>query len=138
MYQTIKSALEKLHADIDAVFVTRFDTWHEGAPVLSFPKVESIPPVATCFIINTVSLLDEALDLFLDTAFPTHPPLKRLRNRIEWLEKQGRLKNPTRLKEIADIRNDYAHELGKYGDVPELQQILKDIENELRNVGVVS
>jgi hypothetical protein len=138
MYRTIKSALEKLHTDIDGVFVTRFDTWHNGAPVLRFAKAESIRPVATCFIINAVALLDEAFVLFLDIRFPAHPDLKRLRNRIEWLEKQGALKNPKRLKDIANIRNDYAHVLGKYGDVPELQQILTDIENELRNLGVIS
>jgi hypothetical protein len=69
MYTPIKKALAKLRADIDAVFVTRFDTWHDGVPGLRFAKAESLPPVATCFIIKAVSLLDEALILFLDNTF---------------------------------------------------------------------
>ena len=129
--------MAKLRADIDAVFVTRFDTWHNGAPVLRFPKAESLSPVVTCFIINAVSLLDEALILLLDNNYPGHPELKWLRNRIEWLDKRRTLNDAPRLKEIANLRNDYAHELGKYGNLGELQTILADIEKELHHVGVL-
>lgn len=137
MYTTIKKALAKLHVDIEAVFHARFDTWHGGAPVLRLEKAESLPPVATCFIINSVSLLEEALTMFLDIRFPSHPHLRSLRNKIEWLDKKGALSAGQRLMAIADLRNDYAHELGKYGDLTELKTILTDIEKELRHVGIL-
>jgi len=138
MFTDIQAAFDKLGHDIEAVFSVRFDTWLEGAPVINSPQYSTFPQVATCFIINTVALLDNALEMYISANY-TAPwsQVNRLRRRIEFLKEQGELSDATRLIQIADKRNEYAHEAGKYGDFTELGLIRADVENELRHLHIL-
>src|SRR5438876_677019 len=76
----------------------------------------------TFIYISLVSLLDDALEAFIDTNYPG-TKLSKLGHRIDFLGAKGRLCDPARLHHIRDARNAYAHEHGCYanwGDVEDL------------------
>jgi len=112
-----------------------------------FLRFEAIPPVATCFIINAVALLDEALELFIrdkfqgqSTSWTDTSGKRRAANsfggRIDFLDRFGRLLSASTLRALKTRRNEYAHESGKYGDWRELDQVLAEIDTELRHLGI--
>jgi hypothetical protein len=136
MYDHIHNGLEKIRKD------SRFlrDVWKmtvagEIAGLALPPPVGSVVP--TCFIINATSLLDEALEIYIDSNFTANPKeVATLEKRINYIDRNSKLKDVNKLHAIRKMRNKYAHESGQYGNWEEMDQILMEIENALMQLGI--
>ena len=136
MMATLRQALDKMRHDVASLRSGVF-YWHGGRPVVHMPRRDASPVVATCYIINAVSLLDEGLEAYLSSRGARGAGNSKLAERIDALKKAGILKNAVRLHKIRKVRNAYAHKLGKYGDWPEFDNVLKDVDQTFRQLGLI-
>lgn len=148
MIPVIEQAFQKLQHDCHALRRALF-LFHRGElAIVHTPRSEAVPLVATCYIINATSILEEALELFIDANFtPPHKwtdangklkDVKDLNGRIELLRQANKLLDASKLHGIRRKRNIYAHEKDQYGDWAELDQVMNDLEAELKNLSILS
>lgn len=149
MNADIAKGIAKIHADSDKIRTGKILSGPGGEPArfIWMPRPDAAPLVATCFIINLVSLLDDALEDHIANNYSApynyldknggKSKVKDLFGRIEFLDQDGKLSDAVKLHSIRDKRNEYAHEPDKYGDWAELDQTLVDIEAELRHLGII-
>ena len=90
----------------------------------------------TFVYIATVSLLDDALELIIDAKYPG-AAVGKLAQRINCLEAKGELKDASRLHKIRKVRNEYAHEYGRYASWSEVESLFTAMDDELRHLGVL-
>lgn len=137
MYSDIFDGLEKIRRD--ARFLR--DTWklERGGEIAGFvlpAPVHRIVP--TCYVINIASLLDEAFEIYININFAANrKDIARLEQKIDYLDKKGKLISPVRLHEIRRKRNEYAHDPSRYSTWEEMDTILKDVEDELRPLEII-
>jgi hypothetical protein len=126
--------LEKIRTDLKH-FRTTF--YFRGGSVVT-ASMTRVKLVATCYIINAASLLDEGLDAYIRAHHP-HDWNKRmdLNGKIKLLKAHGALKSASSLHAIRKARKSYAHQPGQYGDLAELDRTLDTIESKLAHLGVI-
>jgi hypothetical protein len=137
MYDHIKTGLEKIERD------ARFfrDMWKmgfQGQPLGFVLPPHAAEAVATCYIINAVSIFGEALKLVLKDRFaPTHDNLYNLKNMIDYAGQMNSSLDVGALQNLRVTRNDLAHEMGQYRNWPELDNTLQLIRMELGKLGAL-
>ena len=102
------------------------------------PLLDSLLP--SILHLRVVSILDEALELYIDDNEIRWPPEKKrdLFNRITMLGEQGVLRDIAECNRIRDKRNKLAHEAGEFATWDDLHKCVDSVEVELRNLGYVS
>ncbi len=95
--------------------------------------------IASSFYIRMVSLLDDALREYIDTASLPRPEKYRecLYWRIKVLGKNERLLDANQLHRIRERRNEIAHEAEAKTDWQEVSSDLRVVHAELENLGLV-
>jgi hypothetical protein len=137
MVAALRQALDKMRHDGTSLRSARI-AWRGSHPLFHLPRGDAAPAVATCYIINAVSLLDEGLTMYLSSRqLSGAQGAGTLAKRIAVLRKAGRLNNAARLNAIRKRRNAYAHEPGKYGDWAEFDATLREVEQTFRQLGLI-
>jgi hypothetical protein len=137
MYSDILNGLEKIRRDGQSLR----NNWYrkpsgEILAVVLPSRANRILP--TCYVINIATLLNEALEKYINTNFlVSRKVIGSLEQKINYLDKLAKLNSAGRLHEIRNKRNQYAHELESYSTWEEMDAILKDVEDELRNLGIL-
>jgi len=131
MDSDIQQGLDKIRQD--AQFLREFPVLTRRGQIVGMllpRQVYTIVP--THLIISAVALLDDALEKYIHTHYPSAAAgLTILARRIEYLASRGKLKDLAKLLALKDARNNYAHEAGRYGSWEELDQILAEITDQL-------
>lgn len=137
MYKFVFTALDQIMANahrqsnlLSMVFM--------GQPFAPVADAAAHGPLATLYFINAMSAFDDALEIYIHNEFSNvkSRDLDSLGKRIKFLEKNAVLQNPALMKVHQLTRNTYAHEIGKYAKWTDLWQVVVDIENELRHLGI--
>ncbi|MBL0075849.1 MAG: hypothetical protein IPP41_07905 [Rhodocyclaceae bacterium] len=105
-----------------------------GKPFLLFWQIAKHITLATLYIVNAVSALDDALKFAME-ASATPAEIEKedsLGKRILFLEKCNALSNPGYLRDIKNMRNRFAHEVGKYATWQDLWVVLDGVRNEIQ------
>lgn len=89
--------------------------------------------------VRTVSILDEALETYIDDKALTLPKKFRhtLGGRINVLADLGLIANPQDLRDIKDRRNAIAHDSNKSGSYGDLSQVVDTVERTLQSLNFV-
>ena len=61
-----------------------------------------------------------------------------LGKRIKYLKEKKVLSEPLKMNNLKVSRNKFAHEVGEYSTWDEVKNALKDIDNELRHLKIIS
>ena len=119
--------LAKNHAKVHAL-----DTGH----AMPNPLLDRLLP--SLLFINLVSLLDEALEVFLEVKHMTLPKgyKQDLFHRIKYLNQEGHLKDSAGLQGLREKRNDIAHK-EVYATWTEVEHAIAKIEDELQELRFV-
>jgi len=101
------------------------------------PLLDSILP--SMLYLRVVSILDEALEFYLDDhAIPWPPRTKKdFYHRIDVLADSGILKNKAECHRIREMRNKLAHETGEFTTWDALHKCVDSVELELQNLGFI-
>ena len=140
-YDDILYGLEKIRRDSRMIR----DLWKFGVDGPFRGGVGVVPPapvnkvMPTLYIIVASSTLDSALKTYLFINDPNAPRKKTnsLGNRIKYLDRKGKFKAGSRLKDLQNTRNRYAHELDQYGTWEEMDRLLSMIEYELKHLRIM-
>lgn len=101
------------------------------------PVLDRLLP--SMLFLRLVSIMDEALELYIDERNISWPPNKKrnLYNRIDVLGDSWILKDRGECHRIRERRNDLAHDAGKFVHWNELFSCLDAVEMELKTLGLV-
>jgi hypothetical protein len=89
----------------------------------------------TAIYLTVVSLLDDALAESVQTKCGS-ASTKDLYSRIHALKTGGHLKDATGLHRIRILRNQLAHDSGRYASWPEVDELFRVVEGELQHLGL--
>ncbi len=90
--------------------------------------------------VQVASILDDGCEEIIARDYPgAWPKDKRptFGNRLDFLEKNGRLAAPPACTALRDRRNQLGHELDAYVDWAELDLAIRVVERELQHLGLV-
>jgi hypothetical protein len=137
MYEHIKAGLDKIERD--AGYIRELPNLVFNAqPAGIYLPTHAIEAIATCYIINAVSIFDEALELVLNEKFAlTRADLNNLKTMIDYAGRVNSTLDTKALQDLRETRNDLAHELGQYRNWPSLDNALQLIRTELGKLGVL-
>lgn len=135
MYESILAALEEIRSRA-RMQSNLLGMTHRGLPFSPVADPSAHPALATLYIINAVSALDDALEHCIDRCAPSAQRKKadNLGKRINLLEALLALSNATLLRQLKDRRNELAHEVGCYASWQELWTVLDAIEHEIEHL----
>ena len=130
-YNDVFNNLHKIEKNLEFAN-TDFVQWAQPIvnPTVYFPKA-----LPTLYYINAVSAFQSALELYIYKNY-YRDNLWNLQSCITYLEKRGKLDNPTEALSIKKKRNDYAHEVDKFATWDDLKQVLIDIKKELTHLHI--
>lgn len=111
-------------------------TAYMGQPFSAIADAQAHGPLATLYIINAVSILDEGLEHVM-SVYASPSECRRndsLGKRIMFLERYCVLANASLMRQFKDLRNSFAHEVGSYGTWQDLWMVLEGVEREIRHL----
>jgi hypothetical protein len=140
MYTQIQKRFEQIKKETKWLHTGKWKVWHNGLPFPAIPTKVDNNYAPTLFLINLVSLFDEALELYVDCNFSSNNPKHRrtFRELLKKLDSQKLLKDYSKCETVGKWRNNYAHEFGQYSNWDEFTQVLNCVESELRILGIVN
>ena len=108
----------------------------KGMPFASVADAQAHQPLATLYFINAVSILDDALEIYMRVNFPAVDCEKQdtLGKRLTFLGSRSITTNTDVLRSYKNKRNTFAHEVGRYGTWAELWLVLEGIEREIQHL----
>jgi hypothetical protein len=133
---TYESWLRHL-TDIEFARTRHMITAAEG--VIPGPDYVGVILLPSLLYVRTVSILDEALEEYVDDRELSMPRKYRrsLGGRIEFLDSLGLLHTPQDLRDVKDRRNEIAHDSNKAASYEDLAQAVDIVEATLQHLNFV-
>jgi len=123
--------------DIEFARMRHMVTVAEG--VIPGPDYVGVILLSSLLYVRTVSLLDEALEEYVDDPGLSMPRKyhRSLGGRIEFLASLGLLHTPQDLRDVKDRRNEIAHDSNKAASYDDLAQAVDIVEATLQHLNFV-